>query len=58
MTMDDAMYVTREMMVICGEIRKHYLLSTEVEEKDNFFNEQDRFHMRGSECVCFAGEAD
>ena len=27
MTMDDAMYVTREMMDYLWEIRKHYLLS-------------------------------
>lgn len=37
MTMDDAMYVTREMMDYLREIRKHYLLSQKWRGKDKIF---------------------
>ena len=47
MTMDDAMYVTREMMDYLRGDKETLSVITEVEGKrQDFFNEQDRFHMR------------
>ena len=46
MTMDDAMYVTREMMDYLRGDKETLSVITEVEERQDFFNEQDRFHMR------------
>ena len=47
MTMDDAMYVTREMMDYLRGDKETLSVITEVEGKRQvFFNEQDRFHMR------------
>ena len=46
MTMDDAMYVTREMMAYLRGDRDTLSVVTTVEGKiQDFFNEQDRFHM-------------
>ncbi len=46
MTMDDAMYVTREMMAYLRGERDTLSVVTTVEGKEqDFFNEQDRFHM-------------
>ena len=47
MTMYDAMYVTREMMDYLRGDKETLSVITEVEGKrQDFFNEQDRFHMR------------
>lgn len=46
MTMEDAMYVTREMMDYLRGNGETLSVITEVEGKrQDFFNEQDRFHM-------------
>ena len=46
MTMEDAMYVTREMMAYLRGDREELSVMTTVEGKEqDFFNEQDRFHM-------------
>lgn len=46
MTMDDTMYVTREMMAYLRGDREELSVITTVEGKEqDFFNEQDRFHM-------------
>ena len=46
MTMEDAMYVTHEMMDYLRGDRDTLSVVTSVEGKDqDFFNEQDRFHM-------------
>ena len=46
MTMDDAMYVTREMMDYLRGDKETLSVITEVEGKrQDFFNEQDRLHM-------------
>lgn len=46
MTMDDTMYVTREMMEYLRGNRDELSVITEVEgEMQDFFNDQDRFHM-------------
>ena len=46
MTMDDAMYVTREIMAYLRGERDTLSVVTTVEGKEqDFFNEQDRFHM-------------
>ena len=46
MTMDDTMYVTREMMAYLRGDRDELSVITTVEGKEqDFFNEQDRFHM-------------
>ena len=54
MTMDDAMYVTREMMDYLRGDKETLSVITEVEGKrQDFFNEQDRFHMkRGQRYFC------
>ena len=46
MTMEDAMYVTHEMMAYLRGDRDTLSVMTTVEgEEQDFFNEQDRFHM-------------
>lgn len=46
MTMEDAMHVTREMMAYLRGDRETLSVVTTVErEQQDFFNEQDRFHM-------------
>lgn len=46
MTMEDTMYVTREMMAYLRGNRKELSVYTTVEGREqDFFNEQDRFHM-------------
>ena len=46
MTMDDVMHVTREMMAYLGGDREALSVVTTVEgTEQDFFNEQDRFHM-------------
>ncbi len=46
MTMEDTMYVTREMMAYLRGDREELSVVTTVEGKEqDFFNEQDRFHM-------------
>lgn len=46
MTMEDTMYVTREMMAYLRGKRETLSVMTMVEgEYQDFFNEQDRFHM-------------
>lgn len=46
MTMEDAMYVTHEMMAYLRGDRETLSVVTTVEGKEqDFFNEQDRFHM-------------
>lgn len=46
MTMEDAMYVTREMMAYLRGNRETLSVTTTVEGREqDFFNEQDRFHM-------------
>lgn len=46
MNMDDVMYVTEEMMAYLRGDRDNLSVITTVEgEKQDFFNEQDRFHM-------------
>lgn len=46
MTMEDTMYVTREMMAYLKGDRDTLSVITTVEGKEqDFFNEQDRFHM-------------
>ena len=46
MTMEDTMYVTREMMAYLRGEREELSVITTVEgEEQDFFNEQDRFHM-------------
>lgn len=46
MSMEDAMYVTREMMAYLRGERESLSVMTTVEgEEQDFFNEQDRFHM-------------
>lgn len=46
MTMEDTMYVTREMMAYLRGNRENLSVVTTVEGKEqDFFNEQDRFHM-------------
>lgn len=46
MTMEDTMYVTREMMAYLRGNREELSVVTTVEGKEqDFFNEQDRFHM-------------
>lgn len=46
MTMEDTMYVTREMMVYLRGGREELSVITNVEGREqDFFNEQDRFHM-------------
>ncbi len=46
MTMEDTMYVTREMMAYLRGDREALSVITTVEGKEqDFFNEQDRFHM-------------
>lgn len=46
MTMDDTMYVTTEMMEYLRGNRDELSVITEVEGRiQDFFNEQDRFHM-------------
>lgn len=46
MTMEDTMYVTREMMAYLRGDRKELSVITTVEGvEQDFFNEQDRFHM-------------
>ena len=46
MTMDDVMYVTHEMMAYLRGDRDTLSVMTTVEGKEqDFFNEQDRFHM-------------
>lgn len=46
MTMEDTMYVTREMMAYLRGDRDALSVVTTVEGKEqDFFNEQDRFHM-------------
>lgn len=46
MTMEDAMYVTKEMMAYLRGDRDVLSVNTVVEGKEqDFFNEQDRFHM-------------
>lgn len=46
MTMDDTMHVTREMMAYLRGDRDSLSVVTTVEGKEqDFFNEQDRFHM-------------
>ena len=46
MTMEDAMYVTREMMsYLRGEKEELSVLTTIEGREQDFFNEQDRFHM-------------
>lgn len=46
MNMDDVMYVTREMMAYLKGDREELSVVTTVEgEEQDFFNEQDRFHM-------------
>lgn len=46
MTMEDTMYVTREMMAYLRGDRDTLSVMTTVEGKEqDFFNEQDRFHM-------------
>lgn len=46
MTMDDVMYVTHEMMAYLRGDRETLSVVTTVEGKEqDFFNEQDRFHM-------------
>lgn len=46
MTMEDTMYVTEEMMAYLRGDRETLSVITEVDGKEqDFFNEQDRFHM-------------
>lgn len=46
MTMEDTMYVTHEMMAYLRGDREELSVITTVEGKEqDFFNEQDRFHM-------------
>lgn len=46
MTMEDTIYVTREMMAYLRGDREELSVITTVEGKEqDFFNEQDRFHM-------------
>lgn len=46
MTMEDTMYVTREMMAYLRGNREELSVFTTVEGREqDFFNEQDRFHM-------------
>ncbi len=46
MTMEDTMYVTQEMMAYLRGDRETLSVITEVDGKEqDFFNEQDRFHM-------------
>lgn len=46
MTMDDAMYVTHEMMdYLIGERHTLSVITTVEGTEQDFFNEQDRFHM-------------
>lgn len=46
MTMDDVMYVTREMMAyLRGEGDTLSVITTVEGQEQDFFNEQDRFHM-------------
>ena len=46
MTMEDTIYVTREMMAYLKGDREELSVITTVEGKEqDFFNEQDRFHM-------------
>lgn len=46
MTMEDAMYVTQEMMAYLRGDRETLSVVTTVEGREqDFFNEQDRFHM-------------
>ena len=46
MTMEDTMYVTREMMAYLRGDREELSVITNVEGREqDFFNEQDRFHM-------------
>ena len=46
MTMDDVMYVTHEMMAYLRGERDTLSVMTTIEGKEqDFFNEQDRFHM-------------
>ena len=46
MTMEDTMYVTREMMAYLRGGREELSVITNVEGREqDFFNEQDRFHM-------------
>lgn len=47
MTMEDVMYVTREMMAyLRGEGDTLSVITTVEGREQDFFNEQDRFHMR------------
>lgn len=46
MSMEDVMYVTREMMAyLRGERENLSVMTTVGGEEQDFFNEQDRFHM-------------
>lgn len=46
MSMEDTMYVTREMMAYLRGERENLSVMTTVGDKEqDFFNEQDRFHM-------------
>ena len=46
MTMDDVMYVTHEMMdYLRGEVDTISVMTTVEGKEQDFFNEQDRFHM-------------
>ena len=46
MTMDDVMHVTHEMMAyLRGEGDTLSVITTVEGEEQDFFNEQDRFHM-------------
>ena len=58
MTMDDVMYVTHEMMEYLRGGRAALSVVTTVEGKEqDFFNEQDRFHM-GEVRELFIGGVD
>lgn len=58
MEMDDAMYVTREMMAYLKGDRKSLSVITTVEgTEQDFFNEQDRIHMKDVQGLFLGGLA-
>lgn len=58
MKMEDAMYVTREMMAYLKGDRERLSVVTTVEGKEqDFFNEQDRLHMKDVQGLFLGGLA-
>ncbi len=58
MEMEDAMYVTREMMAYLKGDRERLSVVTTVEGKEqDFFNEQDRLHMKDVQGLFLGGLA-